>query len=352
MKSLYKCISVSLLAMAGLTSCHNADNKFDDYEGGVTVYFPYQSPVRTLVMGEDTYNTDLDNAHKCKISATMGGAYSGRDIKVDCAIDESILNNLYFSSGEPIQVMPESYYTLSSTTIDFGGELTGSVELSLNDAFFEDDLAISGGYVIPLVMQSQTGADKINVGTYNTQTNSTAPQRTNSYAWEKTPKDFTLFCVKYISKFEGFFLRGITKYNGKDSLRAEGKTCIDDPIVNTKTLGLNRVSYTVPNKLYEFDEQSNLVARNVNHTIILTFDENQKCTLSAPKDASYIVNGSGEYKDHGAVKAWGGKDRDELMLSYTIIDGADVISVEETLILQRRGVKLETFDFIYKEGTK
>ena len=35
-------------------------------------------PVRTLVMGEDEYDTALDNAHKCKINATMGGVYANK----------------------------------------------------------------------------------------------------------------------------------------------------------------------------------------------------------------------------------------------------------------------------------
>ena len=58
-----------------LFSCKNWSIDFPDYEGGVSVYFPYQYPVRTIVLGEDNYDTSLDNQHKCKIYATMGGAY-------------------------------------------------------------------------------------------------------------------------------------------------------------------------------------------------------------------------------------------------------------------------------------
>jgi len=36
-----------------MTSCENQDNEFPDYEGGTSVYFATQYPVRTLVMGED-----------------------------------------------------------------------------------------------------------------------------------------------------------------------------------------------------------------------------------------------------------------------------------------------------------
>jgi len=36
-----------LLAGVLFTSCKNGDAEFPDYEGGTTVYFAYQYPVRT-----------------------------------------------------------------------------------------------------------------------------------------------------------------------------------------------------------------------------------------------------------------------------------------------------------------
>lgn len=33
--------------------------------------FVYQSPVRTIVLGDDEYDTSLDKEHKCKIKATL-----------------------------------------------------------------------------------------------------------------------------------------------------------------------------------------------------------------------------------------------------------------------------------------
>ena len=64
-------------------SCYNADREFPDYEKGTTAYFAYQNPVRTLVLGNDIYDNTLDNAHKCRIWSTMGGAYSGRNAIVE-----------------------------------------------------------------------------------------------------------------------------------------------------------------------------------------------------------------------------------------------------------------------------
>ena len=73
----YTAIIAALASVGSVTSCKNSDQDFPDYQGGTSVYFAKQSPVRTLVMGDDTYDTSMDNAHKCTIYATMGGAYKG-----------------------------------------------------------------------------------------------------------------------------------------------------------------------------------------------------------------------------------------------------------------------------------
>ena len=70
--------------------CFNADKDFPDFEGGTTAYFAYQNPVRTLILGNDIYDNTLDNAHKCQIWSTMGGAYGGRDAYVEIAVDETL----------------------------------------------------------------------------------------------------------------------------------------------------------------------------------------------------------------------------------------------------------------------
>ncbi|MCR5455255.1 MAG: DUF5627 domain-containing protein [Bacteroidales bacterium] len=353
MKNIYKYVSFSALALAaGLTACHNGDIEFDDYEGGISVYFPYQTPVRTLVMGEDTYNTDLDNKYKCKISTTMGGSYTGKNITVEVEEDPSLLNKLCFggdagvdfNAGKDILPMPYTHYDLSGHTMDFGGTMVGSIEVTLTEAFFKDEKAIAGEYVIPLVIKEQNGADTILVGKYDEEVYSSKPQRTNADAWKTLPKDYTLFCINYISKYEGYFLRNVTSLNGVAQSRAEGKTLLDDPIVNTNTLGLYEVSYEVSNTVDGIEHK---------HTIILTFDgskdEVQNCKITAPAGAQYTVSGDGTYGDHKAIKAWGDKDRDQLDLNYKIVDGDNTIDVKETLILQRRGIKTTTFKVAVKQ---
>ena len=110
-----------LLAGALFTSCKNGDASFPDYEGGTTVYFAYQYPVRTIVLGDDEYDLTLDHAHKCQIQATFGGSYNGSNGSVQVAVDPTLVNNLTFADGTPVKVMPSEYYTLSTTDLKFNG---------------------------------------------------------------------------------------------------------------------------------------------------------------------------------------------------------------------------------------
>ena len=202
LNNIFKYMSAAVLAL-GFASCENGDNEFPDYEDQ-TVYFPYQYPVRTLVMGDDEYDTSLDKQHKCKIMATFGGSYNGSNGSVEVAVDNSLVNNLTFGDGTPIKAMPESYYTLSTKTLAFNGTYNGSTEVQLTDAFFNDPDAAKGVYVIPLVMTSQMGFTRILSGTPNEE--GATPSRLDEGAWNVKPMDYVLYCVKYLNKYSGYWL--------------------------------------------------------------------------------------------------------------------------------------------------
>lgn len=163
---------------AVLTACKNGSADFPDYEGGTSVYFAYQYPVRTIVLGDDEYDTSGDKAGKCQIQATFGGSYNGSDGSVQIAVDPSLCNNLTMADGSPVTAMPESYYKLSTTTLNFAGGFKGITEVQLSDAFFADPKAVSNTYVIPVVMTSQTGFGRILSGTLK---EGGQPVRTDEY---------------------------------------------------------------------------------------------------------------------------------------------------------------------------
>ena len=209
-RNIFRILSAGIV-LSCLASCHNKEAIFPDYEGGITTYFAYQYPVRTIVLGEsETFDTSLDNQGKCIIYGTMGGAYKGKDVVVDIEVDNTLVDNLYFSDGSPVKYMPGHYYDLSATQLKYNGTHMGGVEVSLHDDFFADPAAIKNTYVIPVKMTNIVkGADQILTGTPSIE--GETPARTNSDMWSVLPKDYTLYAVKYVNKWDGSWLR-----RGKD----------------------------------------------------------------------------------------------------------------------------------------
>ncbi|MDO4818774.1 MAG: DUF5627 domain-containing protein [Prevotella sp.] len=332
-------LALSGLLTLGFTSCKNGDSTFDDFEGGVSVYFAYQNPVRTLVMGEDDYDTSLDNAHKCKIYATMGGAYSGRDIKLQIAVDNSLVDNVYFDVPSPylVKPMPETYYKLGSNTIAIDGSMRGAVDVEFTDAFFNDPKSVENTYVIPLVIQSQTGADRVLTGTPLEA--GTTPKRTDYTKWGEAPMDYVLYLVKYMCKYDANYQR-----RGEDQITVGGKTTTvvrggqgvekDETLYGITTRSLNSINYPV----------SVLVGTETKTcSLIVTFDANDNAVITSGTEG-VKASGTGVYEEKAEKKSWNNKDRDRMTLDYTIDFGDGVtVKTKDILVWRDRGVKVEEF---------
>ena len=339
-------------------SCYNADHEFPDYEGGTTAYFAYQFPIRTLVLGNDIYDNTLDNAHKCRIWSTMGGAYGGRNATVDIAVDQTLCNNLYFvdeggNAAEPVRPMPTSYYKLLSNSIPYNGDARGYVEVEFTDAFFNDAKAIGNTYVIPLVMTNAKGIDHILTGTPR---EGLSPSRTNTEDWDILAKDYVLYCVKYMNPWQGKYIR-----RGVDNVTEKGvsKTIVrkDLSMINTD------LEHYKENPVNQNDEVCGITTKNMKQAIfpvsfktsgpsvtcnlILTFD-GDKCTISTD-DEGVTATGSGEYIVKGTERAeykdyqWGSNNgepvqRDILRLAYNVsFTNSDIqVSTNDTLVVQTR----------------
>lgn len=342
----YKFLSALALLALGMTtvSCENGDAEFADFEGGVSVYFAYQTPERTIVLGEDEADVTLDNLHKFKIGATMGGAYNGRDIKVEVAVDNSLCNNLYFGDGvTPVLPMPANYYKLSTTTLSYGSDMRGWTEVELTDDFFNDPKALANNYVIPLVMKSQVGADTILSG--KVIVDGETPQLTNSGRWDVQPQNYVLYAVKYICKYDANYIRrgvdeitvgGSTTRNVRHAARLDQDEIVD----NITTRSLQSINYPVTIKVNGQNRTANL---------IVTFDAQDNATVTSAT-SGVTVSGTGAYKAKSEKKAWGDKDRDGLYLDYKVsfADGATV-STKDTLIWRNRGVSTKEFTTTYKQ---
>ena len=325
MKRYIKMVAALLALMASFTACENGDQAFDDYEGGTTAYFAYQSPVRTIVLGDDEYDTTLDKAHKLKILATFGGSYNGRNATVNVAVDNSLCDNLTFADGTPVKAMPKEYYQLSTTAFNFNGGMQGGTEVQLTDAFFKDPDAVKNTYVIPLVMQNQTGFDRIAIGTLK---EGKTGSRTNASIWETAPRDYVMYCVKYQNKYSGWWL---TNHNTS----TENIEKASQVQITTRTL--NSSVYTV-----EFQEGSKILKAD----LLLTFDDKENCTITSLTEG-VKATGSGSWADNG-IHSWNNKDRDLMELNAEITFAGGVKkNLNEKLVWWRSGVSKEEFSYTY-----
>ena len=325
MKRYIKMVAALLALMASFTACENGDQTFDDYEGGTTAYFAYQSPVRTIVLGDDEYDTTLDKAHKLKILATFGGSYNGRNATVNVAVDNSLCDNLTFADGTPVKAMPKEYYQLSTTAFNFNGGMNGGTEVQLTDDFFKDPDAVKNTYVIPLVMQNQTGFDRIATGTLK---EGKTGSRTNASIWETAPRDYVMYCVKYQNKYSGWWL---TNHNTS----TENIEKASQVQITTRTL--NSSVYTV-----EFQEGSKILKAD----LLLTFDDKENCTITSLTEG-VKATGSGSWADNG-IHSWNNKDRDLMELNAEITFAGGVKkNLNEKLVWWRSGVSKEEFSYTY-----
>lgn len=325
MKRYIKMVAALLALMASFTACENGDQTFDDYEGGTTAYFAYQSPVRTIVLGDDEYDTTLDKAHKLKILATFGGSYNGRNATVNVAVDNSLCDNLTFADGTPVKAMPNEYYQLSTTAFNFNGGMQGGTEVQLTDDFFKDPDAVKNTYVIPLVMQNQTGFDRIATGTLK---EGKTGSRTNASIWETAPRDYVMYCVKYQNKYSGWWL---TNHNTS----TENIEKASQVQITTRTL--NSSVYTV-----EFQEGSKILKAD----LLLTFDDKENCTITSLTEG-VKATGSGSWADNG-IHSWNNKDRDLMELNAEITFAGGVKkNLNEKLVWWRSGVSKEEFSYTY-----
>lgn len=348
-------------------SCENQEWEFPDFEYQ-TVYFAHQYPVRTITLGDDIFDTSLDNEWKFKIMATTGGVYKNeKDIAVGVTVDNALVKDLLFEAGgNEILAMPDEYYSLASDKIIIpGGSLVGGVEVQLTEAFFADPLSIQKNYVIPMRMTYVEGADSILSGVGGND----GPRRGVSGDWAIQPKDFTFYAVKFINPWHGFYLRRgedeITRDGVPSSVVRHAEFVEDDDVFELTTLSFNDLLFPLDYKSKE--------GHDLGVKIKLNFDDDQKATVS-PEALSYQVNdsvrvynvaasGTGSFVEKGEKKSWGNQDRDALYLEYDVSYEVEIkfpkagladdieqvtYSTTDTLVMRNRGVVMETFSPVLK----
>ena len=355
------------------TSCENGDWDFPDFEYS-TVYFAYQSPIRTVVLGEDVYDTSLDNEHKVQIMATMGGVYANNNsVEIGIRVEPTLLDDLIFDKesdtdpDRPVLLMPDSYYSLSSDKIIIPkGSVLGGVTVQLTDAFFNDPLALSTNYVIPIVMTGVTNADSLLSGNPLVDN----PKRGRASDWDVQPKDYILYAVKYINEYDANYLRRgtdvITIDGTSTTVTREADYVENDEVVKLTTISLNSVEFPM--------DYVSKDGHDLNFKLKLSIDGSQNVAISA-FEATYQLNdtvtvrdisvsGDGEFIKDGDKKSWGNKDRDALFIDYEASFEVEIkypvsgqpdnvkeytYKTSDILVVRDRGVKPEWFTAVVNE---
>ncbi|WP_207533974.1 DUF5627 domain-containing protein [Desertivirga arenae] len=318
----------ALITATGCLKNKDIDHPDFDYQA---VYFAYQYPVRTVVLGEDLFvDNTLDNERKVEIKATVGGTRDNKkDIAINFVVDNSLLNNLNFSTGGSIKPLPANYYSLASNQITIPkGSLLGGVQVQLTDAFFADPDAIRNTYALPIRMTGVQTRDSILAG-----------------------KNFVYYALKFVNQWHGNYLRrGIdVMTNGATTrnVRRHADYVERDEVNLLNTKGLSQLDFPVVFK----DAQGN----NFSCTLLLTFDNAGKCTITT-NTAKFTATGTGAFVKKGEKKSWGNIDRDALYLDYQVAyTGVNVgsgssattitgsVATKDTLVMRDRAVKFEVF---------
>lgn len=326
----YKIFIGLAIAMATATGClKNSDIDHPDFDHQ-SVYFAYQYPVRTVVLGEDLFiDNSLDNEHKVEIKATIGGTRENKkDVVIDFNVDGSLVNNLKFSNGDQIRLMPSNYYSLASNQITIPkGSILGGVQVQLTDAFFNDPLAIKNTYVIPLKMSGVKNADSV-----------------------LSSKNFVLYALKFVNPWHGYYLRRgvdvMTTGTTVTNITRHAAYVENDEVNKLSTKSLTQIEFPVVFKDH---------GDNFSCTLLLTFDNAGKCTITTNTNL-FTASGTGSFVKKGDKNSWGNRDRDALYLDYQVsYNGVTVgsqtntriisgsIASKDTLVMRDRAVSYETF---------
>jgi hypothetical protein len=329
--------SLICLVMLGTTACRKDDNlRFDDFEY-TTVYFPYQYPVRTLVLGDYGVDNENDNDLKFLISARVGGLYENKtNWQVDYTIDPVLGEKLATSNNDVLEVLPAKYYTVgpqSRFTIP-SGEFYGSLEVQLTDEFLNDPLAFKTHYVLPVVITGST-ADSILSG----RSTIANPDPRVAGNWSVTPKHFTLFGIKFMNPYHGKYL-----HRGRSVIKDGTGTPIDtlvyrqryveqDEIWSLQTTGRNRVTVT---GVLRADAGS-----PGNFKMDLDFDAKGDAVIKETAGSTFPITGSAKFIKEGDM--WGNIKRNAIHLSYEVTQGANTHYITDTLVVRDRDVRFEEF---------
>ena len=158
--------------------------------------------------------------------------------------------------------------------------------------------------------------------------------------WGTQPKDYILYCIKYINPWDATYLRRgkevVTEDGAQREIVRHASYVEKDEKCALNTYNLKTV--TASFKTYDKNKLE------VPFTMSLTFDDNNNCIVKQKEGADYVITGNGKFVKDGDKKSWGQEDRDAVYLDYTLTLGnSNTYAIKDTLVVLTRGVVAETF---------
>jgi hypothetical protein len=359
-----KIILSSILAVFLISGCTNDPNNFPNYTTQA-VYFPYQYPVRTLVLGESTVDNSIDRQHAFNIGAAIGGMYTNdKDWNLTFGLAPEYLNYLTaYQVTDPngtlttVKMMPTNYYNLvttsDSTIVIPKGSFSGLLRVNLTDAFFNDSNSYKTLYVLPIKIKSASTTILSGVPTVSLQQNP-YPNPVLSTDWKTgfAPMNFTMFAVKYINPWNGtFFYRGKQYKNG---VLDNTYRNLDQELNATASVATAGYSKCLLKRMGTF-----VTATNISK---LTFSAETNgigdITISSANGSLLGVTGTGKYYKSSTdfakedINAWllnpvTGKKTPHLTmtLDYTVtgISAGNTYHFTDTLVMRDNAMVFQTF---------
>lgn len=161
----------------------------------------------------------------------------------------------------------------------------------------------------------------------------TTPVRTDASAWSIVPKDYILYCVRFMNPWDGFYFRRgtdkITENGQTHEVKREGATLEKDEVSRITTKSLKECNFEV--------SVNKADGSKVTCNLKLTFDDKGNCTVTSDTEGM-TASGSGKFVEKGAKLAWGNKDRDILTLNYKVDFGSGIaLETSDQFVAETRG---------------
>jgi hypothetical protein len=329
-----------IIAVIGLAGCEVSPD-FPDYKY-TSVYFPLQTPMRTLILGDYTQSDNsLDNNLQFNMGVVLGGLRANdEDRWVKFEIDESLVSGFSFSTGDSLKVLPKKYYTTSPASGEKilipKGSMGGKILVTLTKEFLSDPNAVKYRYVIPAVITDKSSnIDTVLVGKAAAQN----PNLINASNWSVTPKNYTLFGIKFINEYHGNYLH----YGIDYSLDDAGNRLTTPAPVKYSNYFVEQNAILKLSTIGRYTLQTNGVSNSTASSMKITVNADNSL-LFAPVTGSKVVDAvlsTGKYVKNGGK--WGGNNYDAFFMNYKYLEGTVKHEVVDTLVFRDKGIAFETF---------